>query len=356
MSLMPPATSSKPLRRLALLALLLAASGCSLFRPERRLDMGPFGENTISMVGEMQKFNRPAPWVYLKKYQGHAKVGEILPTQVASRRLMSGVALYSMQITSLNESRLSEPKRIQALARYLEEIVRPVLPTEAVPETAFSKEELDDVLKEVRKAETFLGGLAAAQPLVNAVQSRGLQLFNRLDEQVGMAASAISGEVEGEFAPLKRNIVELELLQERAMQGVTLLYKYRLGEVESLPALRAVYPPVAEQLPPGRPPTAKQLEAAELELVGQLQRLKLLKEQLGPEFAIYKETQRELEMLRIQAEDRARMGRVTLVLWARSHKNLGLGVAVPPAIDVMGMLKAAGGAVAGSAGKVVPGL
>jgi hypothetical protein len=113
---------------------------------------------------------------------------------------------------------------------------------------------------------------------------------------------------------------------------------------------------VAEQLPPGRPPTAKQLEAAELELVGQLQRLKLLKEQLGPEFAIYKETQRELEMLRIQAEDRARMGRVTLVLWARSHKNLGLGVAVPPAIDVMGMLKAAGGAVAGSAGKVVPGL
>jgi hypothetical protein len=353
---MTPTASSKHLLRVGLLALLFTAPGCSLFRSERRLDMGPFGENTISMVGEMQKFNRPAPWVYLKKYQGHAKVGEILPTLVASRRLMAGVALYSMQITSLNESKLSEARRVRELARYLDEIVRPVLPVESGPEMVFSQEELDDVLKEVRKAETFLGGLAAAQPLVNAVQSRGLVLYNKLDEQVGVAATAIGGDVEREFAPLKRNIVELELLQERAMEGVTLLYKYRLGDGEALPTLRALYPPVAEQLPLGRSPTAKQLEAAELELVGQLQRLKLLKEQLGPEFAIYKETQRELEMLRIQAEDRARMGRVTLVLWSRSHKNLGMGVAVPPAIDVMGMLKTASGAVAGSASKMVPGL
>jgi hypothetical protein len=353
---MPPATSSKQLLRIGLLALLATASGCSLFRSERRLDMGPFGENTIAMVGEMQKFNRPAPWVYLKKYQGHAKVGEILPTLVASRRLMAGVAFYSMQISSLNESRLSEARRVRELARYLDEIVRPVLPIESGAETTFSQEELDDVLKEVRRSETFLGGLAAAQPLVNAVQFRGLQIFNLLDEKVAAAATAIGGDVEREFAPLKRNIIELEQLQERAMEGVTLLYKYRLGEAEALPALRTVYPPVAEQLPAGRTPTAKQLEAAELELVGQLQRIKLLKEQLGPEFTIYKETQRELEMLRIQAEDRARMGRVTLVLWSRSHKNLGLGVAVPPAIDMMGMLKTASGAVAGSAGKMVPGL
>ena len=42
-----------------------------------------------------------------------------------------------------------------------------------------------------------------------------------------------------------------------------------------------------------------------------------------PEFAICKEFQRELELLRIQAEVRARLGRATLVLSARSDKNLG---------------------------------
>jgi len=351
-----PLHPAKPLLVGAALAVLLGSSGCSLFRADRRLDMGPFGENTIAMVGEMQKFNRPAPWVYLKKYQSHPRVAELGPTVAASRKLMRGVAFYSMQITALNESKVSEPRRISELARYLDEIVRPVLPVETEPEAMFTQADLDAVLKEVRKAETFLDGLAAAQPLINAVQARGLHVFNQLDDQVAAAAAAIGGDIEQEFGPLKRNIVELELLQERAMEGVTLLYKYRLGDQEALPALRALYPPVADQLPSGRPPTAKQLEATELELVGQLQRIKLLKDQLGPEFAIYKESQRELEMLRIQAEERARLGRATLVLWTRSHKNLGLGVAVPPAIDVMGLLRTATGAAAGAAGKLVPGL
>jgi len=348
--------SSRPLLLVAALAALLTSGGCSLFRAERRLDMGPFGENTVAMVGEMQKFNRPAPWVYLKKYQRHPEVVKGMPFLVEMRGLLRGVAFYSMQITALQESRLSEKRRLQELVRYLKEIVRPTLPAETGKDSVFSKEDLDEVVKDVLTRETFLDGLSAAQPLVNAVQSYGLGLFDQFDDQLGVAVAAVGGEVEKEFAPLKRNIVELELLQERAMEGVTLLYKYRLGEAEALPALRTLYPPVAEQLPAGKPPTARQLDSAELELVAQLQRIKALKEQLVPEFMVYKEEQRELETLRIQAEERARLGRATLVLWARSHKNLGLGVAVPPAIDVVGLLKAATGAAAGSAGKLVPGL
>ena len=348
--------SSRPLLLVAALAALLTSGGCSLFRAERRLDMGPFGENTVAMVGEMQKFNRPAPWVYLKKYQLHPELQKGLPLMAEMRRLLRGVAFYSMQITSLQESKLSEKRRLQLLVQYLQEVVRPVLPAESDAGVAFSKEDFDGVVKDALSRETFLDGLNAAQPLVNAVQVYGLQLFDRFDDQLVVIGAAIGGEVEKEFAPLKRNIVELELLQERAMEGVTLLYKYRLGEAGALPALRTLYPPVAEQLPPGKPPTARQLDTAELELVAQLQRIRVLKEQLGPEFAIYKESQRELENLRIQAEERARLGRATLVLWARSHKNLGLGVAVPPTIDVMGLLKTATGAAAGSAGKLVPGL
>ena len=218
-----PLHPAKPLLVGAALAVLLGSSGCSLFRADRRLDMGPFGENTIAMVGEMQKFNRPAPWVYLKKYQSHPRVAELGPTVAASRKLMRGVAFYSMQITALNESKVSEPRRISELARYLDEIVRPVLPVETEPEAMFTQADLDAVLKEVRKAETFLDGLAAAQPLINAVQARGLHVFNQLDDQVAAAAAAIGGDIEQEFGPLKRNIAELELLQERAMEGATLL-------------------------------------------------------------------------------------------------------------------------------------
>jgi hypothetical protein len=347
------------LRRLAfpaaLLALAAATSGCSVFSSSRRLDMGPFGENTIQMVGEMQKFQRPAPWVYLKKYQAHPKVQAAGPDLLAMRVLLRNVAFYSMQVVALGESKLSEAGKVRELARYLQETVRPTIPDDDATE-AFSKNDLDDVIRDVRKKESFLEGLNAAQPLVAALQTSGLRIFDRFDDRVSEAAGAVGAEVEGEFAALKRNIKELEELQLRSMEGMTLLYRHRLGAAAALDELRRVYPPVAEHLPAGKAPTAKQLDAAELELMGQLERIKRLKDQLLPEFSIYKECQRELETLRILNEERARLGRATLTLWARSHKNLGMGVAVPPVIDMVGLLRTATGSAAGAASKMVPGL
>jgi hypothetical protein len=42
------------------------------------------------------------------------------------------------------------------------------------------------------------------------------------------------------------------------------------------------------------------------------------------------------------------MGRITLILWARSHQNLAAGIQVSAAIDVMGMVRGAAGKAAGS--------
>jgi hypothetical protein len=350
-----PDANLRPFARAALLVALAGAlTACSSFRGSRRLDMGPFGENTVQMVGEMQKFNRPAPWVYLKKYQTHPAVSQVGVPLMELRNLMRGIAFYSLQVVAINESRLSEEAKLRELARYLESTVRPMIPDD--PEVNFSREDFDGIVREVRTRKTFMDGLSAAQPLVNAAQNHGLKLFERFDEVVGQASGAINAALEEEFGPLKRNIGELEQLQERAMEGMTLIYKHRLGEAGALDSLRRLYPPVTEQLPSGRVPTAKQLEAAELELMAQLDRIRRLKEQLVPEFVIYKECQRELEALRILNEDRARLGRATLVLWARSHKNLGVGVTVPPVIDMLGLVQKATGAAASSAGKLVPGL
>ena len=46
-----------------------------------------------------------------------------------------------------------------------------------------------------------------------------------------------------------------------------------------------------------------------------------------------------MEVLRTQADERARLGRAALFLWARSHRNLAAGIQVPPMIDVMGIMK-----------------
>jgi hypothetical protein len=344
-----------PVLATALLALAVTSTGCSVFSSSRGLDLRPFGENTVQMVGEMQKFQRPAPWVYLKKYSDHPKVLAVGTEHLALKALLRGVALYSLEVVALGESRLSEQAKVRELANYLQESARPNVPDDAVTEF-FGKSDLDEVIRDVRKRETFIDALGAAQPLVAAIQAAGLRIFDRFDERVAEAEKAVGAEIESEFAALKRTIKELEKLQLRTMDSVTLIYQHRLGAPQALEELRRIYPPAAEQLPPGKEPTAQQLEAAELVLVAELDRIQRLKDQLIPEFNIYKECQRELEGLRILNEERARLGRVTLTFWARSHKNLGMGVVVPPVIDMVGLLRTATGAAAGAAGKVVPGL
>jgi len=44
---------------------------------------------------------------------------------------------------------------------------------------------------------------------------------------------------------------------------------------------------------------------------------------------------------RTQAREEARLGRITLITWARSHRNLANGIAVPASIDVMSMVRSA---------------
>jgi len=345
----------RPVLTAALLALAITATGCSLFSSSRRLDMRPFGENTVQMVGEMQKFQRPAPWVYLKKYSDRPEVLAVGTEHLALRALLRGVALYSLEVVALGESRLSEQAKVRELASYLQESVRPNLPADAGTEV-FGWADFDEVIGDVKKRETFIDAIGAAQPLVAAVQTAGLRIFDRFDERVSEAEKAVSTEIEGDFAPLKRTIKELEDLQLRSIDGVTLIYQHRLGAPQALDELRRIYPPAAEQLPPGKEPTSRQLEAAELVLVAELDRIQRLKDQLIPEFNIYKESQRELEGLRILNEERARLGRATLTFWARSHKNLGMGVVVPPIIDMAGLLRTATGSAVGAAAKAVPGI
>ena len=72
---------------------------------------------------------------------------------------------------------------------------------------------------------------------------------------------------------------------------------------------------------------------------------------LQPRFNEYHAEMRELDDLMFSLEESCRKMRVSVILWARSHANLAAGIAVPPQIDVAGMLT---GAASNAAKKVVP--
>ena len=339
-------------RELLLFAMASLLTGCASFKATRRLDVSPFAQNTVGLIGEVQRANRPLEWVYLKKYETLPVVVDARRTYAPARELMRGIATYSTQIVSIYESPLSESRKAQELARYLDETIRARLKDNPRADEFLTQAELDKAVQGARSAATFMGALGAAQPVVAAALAYGNTLFDEMDTAIGRADQELSSRIEAENAPVKRERERLETLQVSEVTSYRLLTEYRMGSDSALDSLRAVDPEASEWLPAGKKPSTGSLDGAEKQLRERVDAIGQMHDKLDPQFAIYKAEQGELDDLRTQAREAARLGRITLITWARSHRNLANGIAVPASIDVMGMVRSA----AGQAKSLVPGV
>jgi len=334
-------------RLLALAVIASLAAGCASFKSSKRLDVGPFAENTVGMIGEVQRATKPVVWTYLKKYETLPSIREVRQSYAPARTLMRGVALYSTQIVSIYESDLSDSRKAQELARYLDESIRERLRNNPRADLFLSQGRLDSAVAKARSSTTFMGALGAAQPVVSAALSFGNSVYDSLDTRIDLAAADIDARIDAEFAPLKQQLAEVSDLQLKATARYTLLSRYRLGDAAALDSLRAHDPEAAEALPAGKRPTAAAVDATEKRILTQLETTTTLHGQLDRQFDEYRAQQTELDAIRIQARESTRLGRITLILWARSHRNLAAGVTVPAAINVMGMMQSAAGKATG---------
>lgn len=334
---------------LTALAVLVALCGCSRFKTSKRIDMGPFAENTTTMVGEIQRVHRPPTWTYLKPYRDRPSVVAAREAGVPVRSLLVGVALYSSQIVALSESPHSESRKAQELARYLDEVARPGIVSGETADIGITPAQLDTILGRVRSSTTFLRALGEAQPLVHSATVYGGKLLDRLETAVEAASKDVDDAIEMRFAPLRRNLTDMQDVHTRIVSNFAQLYHARFGDHSELEELRRSNPGVAEMLPKSRKPTGKELDVAEARLAAELDQIDTVRRQLVPEFELYRKHQAELEGLRTQTTEVIRLGRSTLALWSRSHRNLAAGIAVPPAIDVVGLFRET---AQGAAGKL----
>jgi len=341
MRLQSPFRAAFAPRALLVLAALPLLAGCASFKASRRLDVSPFAQNTVGLIGEVQRANRPLEWVYLKKYESLPVIVDARRTYAPARELMRGIAIYSTQIVSIYESPLSESRRSQEVARYLDETIRARLRDNPRANAFLTQAELDKAVQGARSAPTFMAALGAAQPVVSAALAFGNQIYDEMDQAIAKADQEMIGRIEGDFASLKTEREKLESMQLAGVTSYRRLTEYRLGSNAALDSLRAADAEAAETLSAGKRPTPASLDAAEKQIRERVDTIGQMHARLDPQFEIYKAEQAELEQLRSQAREAARLGRITLIMWARSHRNLAAGIAVPAAIDVMGMVKSA---------------
>ena len=194
--------------RFGVVALVLAmgsllAPGCSTFRGSRAIDVAPFAQNTVGMIGEVQRVSKPVVWVQLKPYESLPSVQAVREASLPTRALMRGVALYSTQIVSIYGSSISDSRKVAELSKYMHDSVRPTLVSVDTAGQFVSQSEYDAAVRDMRSAKSFLAALSAAQPIVSGALAFGNAKYDVVSQRIDAAAADISGRIEAEFAPLR---------------------------------------------------------------------------------------------------------------------------------------------------------
>src|SRR4029077_5108127 len=177
---------------------------------------------------------------------------------------------------------LSESRRGNELARYLDESIRQRLRENPNSQAFLTQAELATAIQGARAPSTLMDALGAAQPVVSAALAYGNKVYDTMDSLIGVADNDLVTRIEAEHAPLKVEMEKLESLQVSGVSSYRLLTEYRLGNPAALDSLRAIDSEAAETLPAGKKPTAAALDAAEKRILDRVETLTPMHGRLTP--------------------------------------------------------------------------
>lgn len=328
---------------------VLTATACSKFKGSTRLDMGPFAENTTSMLAEAQRILQPLPWEHLREYQEVARSDTSIKADVdAVRGIFRGIGMYSIQVVSLNASRLPDERRVGLLAEYFADVLRPVVEAGVESEFGLTRSRVDSTLAAIRQSPDFLSAIGAADPLVYNIVQFAIQRVDRVSEVTQPAFEAIRSDVEKRYQGTVEEVKLLDRSEAADVRTYLALQDYRTG-AGTRDAVTALDPLLAGVLT-GKDAVAEYEEAQRI-LRARLAATDATRAQLDVKMNEYRVKMAEAFDLNSELDRRVRAARMMLVYWLRAHRNLAQGVQVPPAINVEQML---GSSARKAVGTVMP--
>jgi hypothetical protein len=253
------------------------------------------------------------------------------------KKAMRGVVLYSSQLANIAQAPMTERKKPNALATTLKEIFNG-MPDERLAGIRMTRAEVNELIRNVEVQDTLLDALGQAQPLIDRVANYVDSYFDRVEAALSKLVREIDEQMDARWGLNRHNVEELYALQNLTFRSYALLYKYREGDAASLAALRANDPALQTAMGKDQKVGEKELEATEAQIMARLKNLNSIREQIMPQVERYLAEARERDELYTQHKETGKKLRLTLALWARSHRNLAAGIPVPPEIDLYSVM------------------
>jgi len=298
------------------------------------MDMTPFAENTSAMFAEAAEVVRPARQIYLKPYMDIPEINAIRAHAEPVLSGLRGLVMYSNQLVALNLAKKSDQQKNGLLADYLQGAAGRVGGVDKLAKIGVSAAMFDSTIASIRAQKTFLDGIGAASPIVNAFVLALLAGLDELNAEFPITLGAVERGIETVYRDKRIAYSRLTHQQAQYLIAATWIYRTRSGEEAAVDSLLHLDPSLSTFIPAADRVTNEQLDAAEMDLIGRLERIDMLIGQLSDEKREYFETRRELVDLRINVERRLKLARTSVVVWGQSHRNLGAGIPVPAMINL----------------------
>lgn len=331
-------------RIIHLVLLLIVGSllgGCSYIRSSKRMDMGPFAENTIDLIADIRHGMDANSSIYLTEYTSLDAVSEYRTNWKAYRPVLRGIAAYSLAIVTISKAQMNDEMRCQKLAEVLDEFLRPRI-LDGHANLLMSEEELDEMLGHIREQTKYLDGLNAAQPLVDAVENFSHAFLDMLNEQLDEGRAKIDHQIKADHATSRRFYKMLVETQNFGFENLVFLRDYMQGEdPEALQKLLDRDPQLRILIPDPEKATPEDILKVQERVLYRLEKTRELTAQVQPDLDLYRHKMLELDTLYKAASNNLIKTRVTVIIWSRSHRGLASGIVDPAQIDVMGIAKRA---------------
>jgi hypothetical protein len=328
--------------RVILILAAISVAGCSYLKSSQRLDLAPFAERTVSLAADIEySVVTRGSAHYLREY----KTDEIVIAHGEQwdeiRGLLRGVVAYSIEISTLGASQMGEPERIEHFAKFLDRLLRE--PLQDPPATVrFTLDDLDAMLVDIREQPDFLAALKSAQPFIDELARISDLLFDVTQDELDAVVAHLHKRIGEDNAGPMMAWDLIADAQFRIFSSLGTLRQYRLthGTV-LLDSLYTNEPALRDFAADPEDPTSTEITAMTNDLVQALRGGVGLKDLLKPDLEYFANQQRELDQLYADAQLQLKRARVTIMIWARAHRNLSEGITDPARIDIFDITKKA---------------
>jgi hypothetical protein len=245
-------------------------------------------------------------------------------------------------VVTLAESNKTGPERAQALAEYLDGLLRPVLAAPRPP-LEITVAQFDTLVADVGRQEGLLDALGAAQPIIDEIPRAAGEFFENTKNSLDAMISAVQDQIDQDIRPVVEADRGLRNEQVQTTHNVRYLKQYHLGDGASLDSLMASETSLHGFEVPKGAASMEFMSSVEVRLSAKLRWLREVRDQLRPDVELYWKQQEELEKLTASYNKALRQASVAVLAWARAHARLAAGITDPAEIDVLGIARKAAG-------------